>query len=100
MTVQYEKLVLQPRQVMASVLRFLELAWDDAVLRCEVRAIHQYHLGGHFNGSLGPGFISANKCTPSAATWGVGDTFNYRRLGPIVPMIKAMNHDESCSIGE
>ena len=81
MTVQYEKLVLQPRQVMASILRFLELAWDDAVLRCEVRAIHQYHLGGHFNGSLGPGFISANKCTPSAATWGVGDTFNYRRLG-------------------
>ena len=38
MTVQYEKLVLQPRRVMASVLRFLGLAWDDAVLRCEVRA--------------------------------------------------------------
>ena len=56
MTVQYEKLVLQPRQVMASVLRFLRLAWDDAVLRCEVRA-------GHFNGSLGSGFISANKCS-------------------------------------
>ena len=65
MTVQYEKLVLQPRRVMASVLRFLGLAWDDAVLRCEVRAgeaelTHKYHL----NGSPGPGFISANNCTP------------------------------------
>ena len=73
MTVQYEKLVLQPRQVMASVLRFLRLAWDDAVLRCEVRA-------GHFNGSLGSGFIAANKCTPSAATWAFGDTFKLRYL--------------------
>ena len=69
MTVQYEKLVLQPRQVMASVLRFLRLAWDDAVLRCEVRA-------GHFNGSLGPGFISANK----SAHLAVGDTFKLRYL--------------------
>ena len=38
LTVQYEKLVLDPRRVMSSVLRFLGLTWDDAVLRCEVRA--------------------------------------------------------------
>ena len=50
---QYEKLVLQPRRVMTSVLRFLGLTWDDAVLRCEVRAgeaglTHKYHSSmGH-----------------------------------------------------